>query len=62
LTATAIRSCGQQSLLRIKLREASVAARDFAMSDEPLHEAQRQQYMALADSLEAQERSLRAEV
>jgi hypothetical protein len=32
------------------------------MSDEPLHEAQRQQYMALADSLEAQERSLRAEV
>ena len=62
MTATAIRSCGQLALLSVKLREASVAARDFAVSDEPIHEAQRQQYMSLAEQLEAQARRLLAEV
>jgi hypothetical protein len=48
--------------LRVALRSASIAARDFAVSDEPLDQAQRERYMTLADTLEAQERSLRAEV
>lgn len=55
-------ACEKQSQLRVALRSASIAARDFAVSDEPLDQAQRERYMTLADTLEAQERSLRAEV
>jgi hypothetical protein len=49
-------------LLDAALRAASVAARNFAVSTEPLDQAQRERYATLAESLEAQARSLRAEV
>jgi len=48
--------------LSVALLSASIAARDFAMSNEPWDQAQRERYVTLADVLEAQRRSLRAEV
>jgi len=50
------------SRLHEQLALAANAARDFAQSDEPKDNAQRQRYLSLSNTLRAQANSLRAEV